>query len=82
MKKLADIYPQIKSGAVISAVDLIRGIGHYAGLEIIKVEVLRGWPTPTMKARRRPRSTLCARTTLSICTLKPATRPDMTVTSR
>ena len=46
MKKLADIYPQIKSGAVISAVDLIRGIGHYAGLE------------------------------------RPATRPDMTVTSR
>ena len=42
MKKLADIYPQIKSGAVISAVDLIRGIGHYAGLEIIKVEGATG----------------------------------------
>lgn len=42
MKKLADIYPQIKSGAVISAVDLIRGIGHYAGLEIIKVEEATG----------------------------------------
>lgn len=37
MKKLSELYPQIKSGAVISAVDLIRGIGHYAGLEIIKV---------------------------------------------
>lgn len=42
MKKLVDIYPQIKSGAVISAVDLIRGIGHYAGLEIIKVEGATG----------------------------------------
>ena len=42
MKKLADIYPQIKSGVVISAVDLIRGIGHYAGLEIIKVEGATG----------------------------------------
>ena len=30
-------YPQIKTGAVISAVDLIQGIGKYAGLRIIKV---------------------------------------------
>ena len=30
-------YPQIKSGAVISAVDLIQGIGKYAGMRIIKV---------------------------------------------
>ena len=30
-------YPQIKSGAVISAVDLIQGIGRYAGMRIIKV---------------------------------------------
>ena len=30
-------YPQVKSGAVISAVDLIQGIGKYAGLRIIKV---------------------------------------------
>ncbi len=31
------------SGAVISAVDLIRGIGVYAGLEIIKVEGATGY---------------------------------------
>ena len=31
------MYPQIKTGSVISAVDLIRGIGRYAGLDIIKV---------------------------------------------
>ena len=30
-------YPQVKSGTVISAVDLIRGIGHYAGLKIVEV---------------------------------------------
>ena len=37
MKTLMELYPQIKSGAVISAVDLIQGIGRYAGLRIIKV---------------------------------------------
>lgn len=37
MQRLCDIYPEIKNGSVISAVDLIRGIGHYAGLKIIKV---------------------------------------------
>lgn len=30
-------YPEIKKGSVISAVDLIQGIGRYAGLRIIKV---------------------------------------------
>ena len=37
MKSLQELYPQVKTGAVISAVDLIRGIGHYAGLRIIEV---------------------------------------------
>lgn len=37
MKTLTEVYPQIKSGAVISAVDLIKGIGHYAGLKVINV---------------------------------------------
>ena len=37
MQTLQQQYPQIKSGAVISAVDLIQGIGRYAGLRIIKV---------------------------------------------
>lgn len=37
MQTLMQMYPQIKSGSVISAVDLIRGIGRYAGLDIIKV---------------------------------------------
>ena len=37
MQTLQQQYPQIKSGSVISAVDLIQGIGRYAGLDIIKV---------------------------------------------
>lgn len=37
MKTLSEKYPQIKSGSCISAVDLIRGIGQYAGLDVIKV---------------------------------------------
>ncbi len=42
MKPLSEIYPQVKSGSVISAVDLIRGIGHYAELRIIKVKGATG----------------------------------------
>ncbi|MCW1734657.1 cofactor-independent phosphoglycerate mutase [Anaerorudis cellulosivorans] len=41
MKALKDMFP-IKNGAVISAVDLIRGIGVYAGLEVIMVEGATG----------------------------------------
>ena len=37
MKTLSEKYPQIKSGSCISAVDLIRGIGQYGGLDVIKV---------------------------------------------
>ena len=37
METLMQQYPQIKSGTVISAVDLIQGIGKYAGLRIVKV---------------------------------------------
>ena len=42
MQTLMQLYPQVKSGSVISAVDLIRGIGHYAGLDIIEVEGATG----------------------------------------
>ncbi|OJV36497.1 MAG: cofactor-independent phosphoglycerate mutase [Bacteroidia bacterium 43-41] len=41
MQPLNKKYP-IKKGAVISAVDLIRGIGVYAGLEVIRVEGATG----------------------------------------
>lgn len=42
MQSLSERFPQVKQGAVISAVDLIRGIGHYAGLRNIKVEGATG----------------------------------------
>ena len=42
MQTLQQLHPQVKTGSVISAVDLIRGIGHYAGLNIIEVEGATG----------------------------------------
>lgn len=42
MNPLTETYPQIKRGAVITAVDLIRGIGRYAGLRCIDVEGATG----------------------------------------
>src|SRR3712207_8934685 len=38
MPALSAIFPQIRKGSVISAVDLINGIGAYAGLRRIAVE--------------------------------------------
>lgn len=37
MATMTEMFPEVKHGAVISAVDLIRGIGHYAGLRNIIV---------------------------------------------
>lgn len=42
MTSLSQKYPSIRKGAVITAVDLIRGIGHYAGLRCIDVEGATG----------------------------------------
>ncbi len=42
MQTLMEQYPLVKSGSVISAVDLIQGIGRYAGLKIIKVSGATG----------------------------------------
>ena len=42
MEPLSERFPQVKRGAVISAVDLIRGIGRYAGLRHIEVEGATG----------------------------------------
>lgn len=42
METLSETFPGIKSGAVISAVDLIRGIGYYAGLRRLEVEGATG----------------------------------------
>lgn len=46
MVPLTTTYPQIKKGSVITAVDLIRGIGKYAGLRVLDVEGATGlWDT-------------------------------------
>ncbi len=46
MKTLSEQFPEIKRCSVISAVDLIKGIGHYAGLRVIEVEGATGlWNT-------------------------------------
>lgn len=46
MTPLTQTFPQIKSGAMITAVDLMRGIGRYAGLRTIDVEGATGlWDT-------------------------------------
>lgn len=42
MDTLSSIFPQVKKGSVISAVDLINGIGIYAGLRTISVEGATG----------------------------------------
>ena len=42
MEPLSAMYPSIKKGSVISAVDLINGIGVYAGLRRISVEGATG----------------------------------------
>ena len=42
MQTLMQMFPEVKSGAVISAVDLIKGIGRLAGLRCIEVEGATG----------------------------------------
>ncbi len=42
MKMLSEMYPAVQKGSVITAVDLIRGIGYYAGLRCIEVEGATG----------------------------------------
>lgn len=42
MRPLNEMYPQLRCGSVISAVDLINGIGYYAGLRRIAVEGATG----------------------------------------
>lgn len=42
METIAEMFPEVKQGTVISAVDLIRGIGHYAGLKIKIVDGATG----------------------------------------
>lgn len=51
MELLSQKYPLIRSGAVITAVDLICGIGHYAGLKCIDVEGATGLYTTNYEGK-------------------------------
>ena len=50
MKTMQELYG-LKSGSVISAVDLIRGIGVYAGLKVIQVEGATGLYTTNYEGK-------------------------------
>ena len=52
MLTLQEVYPQVKRGSVITAVDLIRGIGHYAGLRTIEVEGATGLADTNYEGKR------------------------------
>lgn len=51
MKPLSEKYPAMKKGSVITAVDLIRGIGRYAGLRCIDVEGATGLYTTNYEGK-------------------------------
>ena len=51
MEPLSQKYPAIRKGSVITAVDLIRGIGHYAGLRCIDVEGATGLYTTNYEGK-------------------------------
>lgn len=53
MEPLAEKYPSVGKGAVITAVDLIRGIGRYAGLRCIDVEGATGLYTTNYEGKTR-----------------------------
>ena len=42
MQPINELYPNVRRSSVISAVDLIKGIGHYAGMKVIDVEGATG----------------------------------------
>ena len=42
MQPISELYPNVRRSSVISAVDLIKGIGHYAGMKVIDVEGATG----------------------------------------
>lgn len=51
MQPLGEMYPDIRKGSVITAVDLIRGIGRYAGLRLIDVEGATGLADTNYKGK-------------------------------
>lgn len=71
---MTDIYP-IKSGSVDPAVDLIKGIGVYAGLKNIDVEGVTGLYTTNYEGKARAAIEALNTMTLRSFTSKKATKP-------
>lgn len=53
MQTVSEMFPQVKKGAVISAVDLIRGIGKYAGLRNVIVDGATGLANTNYEGKAR-----------------------------
>lgn len=75
--KLSDKFPQVKRGAVISAVDLINGIGTYAGLRRLTVEGATGLYDTNYENKVAAALDALKTDDLFICISKPVTRPAM-----
>jgi phosphoglycerate mutase (EC 5.4.2.1) len=65
-----------EKGAVISAVDLIRGIGVYAGLEVLTVEGATGLYDTNYEGKAEAALQALKTTTLSTCMWRQATKLD------
>ena len=77
MEPLAEKYPVIRKGAVISAVDLINGIGYYADCVASPCKGQQDFMIQIMKTRLLLHWKHFGRMTLSICISKPVTRRGM-----
>lgn len=53
MLTLRQMFPSVRSGAVITAVDLIKGIGYYAGLGVVEVEGATGLANTNYEGKTR-----------------------------
>lgn len=75
MQTMQEMYG-FKQGSVISAVDLIRGIGVYAGLEVIDVEGATGLYDTNYEGKAHAALEALKTTISFIFMSKPATKPD------
>lgn len=80
MEPLSQKYPSIHKGSVITAVDLIRGIGHYAGLRCIDVEGATGLYTTNYEGKAQAAIDALKPMILFTSTLRQAMRRDMKAT--
>ena len=68
------------SGSVISAVDLIKGIGRVAGLEVINVEGATGYYDTNYKGKAEAAIASLKKKIWSMCMWRPRMRPPITAT--